>query len=146
MRAQVTEATDARTGVSLVDGDATVRRNRQLMLRAENFDVRSYATGAALIADPLARATACLVVDVDMPGLGGPDLVRSLRLRGWRGRAILLRSVDASDGVARDAERDGDTILLKTVADRPLLDAIRAALHSRASGPTSSDGPRGGAR
>ncbi len=131
MHAEVTEAPDARTGVSLVDGDATVRRNRQLMLRAENFDVRSYATGAALIADPLARATACLVVDVDMTGTAGGELVQSMRALGWRGTAILLGSTDVSDAFARNAERDGDTILLKTVADRPLLEAIRAALKPR---------------
>ncbi|WP_293881972.1 response regulator [Sphingomonas sp.] len=133
MHAQLSEAPVARIGISLVDGDATARRDRQLMLRAENFDVRSYATGAALIADPLARATACLVVDVDMPGLGGVELVQSLRVSGWRGTAILLRSVDVSDSVARDAERDGDTLLLKTMADRPLLEAIRAALKPRSS-------------
>lgn len=133
MYAQVKEAPVARVGISLVDGDAAVRRERQLMLRSENFDVRSYATGAALIADPLARATACLVVDVDMPGLGGIELVQSLRIQGWRGTAILLRSIDVTDSIARDAERDGDTLLLKTVADRPLLEAIRAALAPRSS-------------
>jgi len=102
-----------------------MRRNRQLMLRAENFDVRSYATGAALIADPLARATACLVVDVDM---AGGELVQSMRALGWSGTAILLRSTDVSDAFALNAEGDGDKILLKTVADRPLLEAICAAL------------------
>jgi FixJ family two-component response regulator len=131
MHAQISEAPVARIGISLVDGDAAVRRERQLMLRSENFDVRSYATGAALIADPLARATACLVVDVDTPGLGGLGLVQSLRVQGWRGTAILLRSVDVPDSIARDTERDGDTLLLKTVADRPLLEAIRAALEPR---------------
>lgn len=133
MHALVKEEPIARIGISLVDGDAAVRRERQLMLRSENFDVRSYATGAALIADPLARATACLVVDVDMPGLGGIELVQSLRIQGWRGTAILLRSIDVTDSIARDAERDGDTLLLKTVADRPLLEAIRAALAPRLS-------------
>ncbi|GGA60370.1 response regulator [Sphingomonas psychrolutea] len=133
MHALVKEEPIARIGISLVDGDAAVRRERQLMLRSESFDVRSYATGAALIADPLARATACLVVDVDMPGLGGIELVQSLRIQGWRGTAILLRSIDVTDSIARDAERDGDTLLLKTVADRPLLEAIRAALAPRLS-------------
>ena len=133
MHALVKEEPIARIGISLVDGDAAVRRERQLMLRSESFDVRSYATGAALIADPLARATAWLVVDVDMPGLGGIELVQSLRIQGWRGTAILLRSIDVTDSIARDAERDGDTLLLKTVADRPLLEAIRAALAPRLS-------------
>ena len=61
--------------ISLVDGDATLRRGRQLMLRSERYDVRSYATCAAVLADPNARASSCIVVDDEMPEMGGVDLI-----------------------------------------------------------------------
>lgn len=111
--------------ISLVDGDATLRRGRQLMLRSERYDVRSYATCAAVLADPNARASSCIVVDDEMPEMGGVDLIRSMRLGGWRGRAILLAGSDAVD----PAIEDGDIWLPKSVADRPLLNAIRAVVN-----------------
>lgn len=110
--------------ISLIDGDAPLRRGRQLMLRSERFDVRAYATSAAVLADPNARASACLIVDVGMPDIGGIDLVRMMRLGSWRGGAILLGGPDVVDP---DLE-EGDIRLPKAVADQPLLDAIRAVL------------------
>lgn len=122
---QVSATSPAQIGIALVDGDATIRRNRQLMLRAENFEVRSYATCAAMIADPHARASACVVVDDDMPEISGAELLREMRVVGWQGSGILLRSLCNDDARATSADVSSDAVLSKTVADRPLLDAIR---------------------
>ncbi|MEG8017861.1 hypothetical protein [Sphingomonas sp. LR55] len=77
-------------GVSLVDGDPVIRRARQIMLLSERYDVRSYATGAALLADPRSRDVPCIVVDVaggvDGDGGSGMDTLYAMRASGWRGR------------------------------------------------------------
>ena len=62
-------------GVSLVDGDSDIRHARQIMLRSERYDVRSYATCAALLADPRSRGYACIVVDIHMPEVDGLKLL-----------------------------------------------------------------------
>ncbi|MEG3123382.1 response regulator [Sphingomonas sp. GB1N7] len=134
MLAHVSVAPVARIGIALVDGDASVRRDRQLMLGAENFDVRSYATCAAMIADPNARSITCLIVDMDMPEIGGIALLRKMRSAGWRGCGIVLRSSGSVD-MTTGPEMPEDIVLPKTIADRPLLDAIRSILDQNEAHP-----------
>jgi FixJ family two-component response regulator len=115
-------------GISLIDGDAAVRRERQLMLRSEAFEVRSYATCAAILADRGARTSSCLVADADMPEMRGVELVRLMRARGWRGSAILLAGLGVGNELGGVELEAGDIWLPKTIGDRPLLDAVRATL------------------
>jgi FixJ family two-component response regulator len=110
-------------GVSLVDGDADVRHARQLMLRSENYDVRSYPTCAALLADPRSRDYPCIVLDIATREGDGLEILRQMRASGWRGKAILL-GVDREGPVAIEANRHGDRIFDRAIGDRPLIAAI----------------------
>ena len=121
-------------GVSLVDGDATIRHARQIMLRSERYDVRSYATCAALLADPRSRDYGCIVVDIDMPEVDGIALLRQMRASGWRGKGILLDGLEPGGTLMRNAERHGDRVLERTIADGPLLAAIAASVDRGWSG------------
>ena len=58
---------NASVGVSLVNGDSATRHARQIMLRSLGYNVRSYATCVALLADPRARDQQCIIVDIDTP-------------------------------------------------------------------------------
>ncbi|RXD07073.1 hypothetical protein EQZ23_03040 [Sphingomonas sp. UV9] len=128
--------TDQRTyihdgiGVSLVDGDPVIRRARQIMLVSERYDVRSYATCAALLADPRSRDVSCIVVDVAGDGEDGRgvDALQAMRASGWRGKAILLDSALPLPALIHAAERHGDRILDRTTGDAPLLTAIAASI------------------
>lgn len=113
--------------IALVDGDARARRERQLMLRAERFDVRAYASDAALLADPQAQSSACIIADIGSADPAGYPLLQRMRAGGWRGTAILLDAGAPGDGrcAARIA---GDLALPRSIADRPLLQAIHAEL------------------
>lgn len=115
-------------GVSLVDGNASVRHARQLMLRSENYDVRSYATCAALLADPRSRDYPCIVLDVEMEDIDGVDLLAQMRASGWRGKAILLAGLEPGDALIRQALQNGDRIEERSIGDSSLLTAIAASL------------------
>ena len=127
-------------GVSLVDGDPVVRRARQIMLVSERYDVRSYATCAALLADPRSRDVSCIVVDIAGDGQccggeegggeegGGMAALHAMRASGWRGKAILLDSGLPLPALVHAAERHGDRILDRTTGDAPLLAAIAASI------------------
>lgn len=119
------------TPIALIDGAPAVRHARQLMLRAEGFDVRAYASAAPLLADPLALTNACIVAEVAMPEIGGIALVQTLRERGWRGAAILLAGVASSALSARAAEQHFSVLVPTGIADRLLLAGIRAAIARR---------------
>ena len=120
----VTEA----IGVSLVSGDAIIRHARQLVLRSENYDVRSYATCAALLADPQSRDFACIVLDIEMNDDESVALLREMRATGWRGSAILLVGQDADGDYVREAEKHGDRVMQRSIGDTSLVEAISASV------------------
>jgi DNA-binding NtrC family response regulator len=124
MTQQNRSASPESIGVSLVDGDANVRHARQLMLRSENYDVRSYPTCAALLADPRSRDYPCIVLDIATREGDGLEILRQMRASGWRGKAILLDGVDREGPVAAEARRHDDRIFDRTIGDRPLMAAI----------------------
>ena len=118
-------------GVALVDGDPAVRRARQIMLLSERYDVRSYATGAALLADPRSRDVPCIVVDIHRNGDrngGGMETLQAMRASGWRGKAILLDDIPSPPALIHAAERRGDRILDRATGDAPLLTAIETSI------------------
>ncbi len=115
-------------GVSLVDGEAGVRHARQLMLRSEHYEVRSYATCDALLDDPRSRDYPCIILDVASDDIDGVDLLRRMRASGWRGKAILLDGDDPGGMLLADAERHGDKVMERGIGDRTLLMAIKAAV------------------
>ena len=125
MAAHSIEVTDQQLVVALVDGDAAVRRERQLMLRSENFQVRSYGSNEALIADSRAHASDCIVADMENRG---EDLLRRLRAEGWRGKAILLGDTMMAADPTTYGENHGDMALPRSVGDRALLQAILSVL------------------
>jgi len=115
-------------GVSLVDGDPTVRHARQLMLRSEKYDVKSYSTCAALLADPQSRNYPCIILDLDMEEVDGVDLLRKMRASGWRGKALLLDGLDPGSDLMLEAELHGDKVLPRDLGDQKLLTAIAASI------------------
>ncbi|MEZ0495750.1 response regulator [Sphingomonas sp. IW22] len=115
-------------GVSLVDGDAAVRHARQLMLRSQDYDVRSYATCAALLADPRSRDYPCIILDLEMEDIDGPALLREMRASGWRGKALLLDGLAPGSPMLREAERHGDIVLARNISDGALLTAIAGSI------------------
>jgi FixJ family two-component response regulator len=121
-------ASEEGVGVSLVDGDPGVRRARQIMLRSQKYDVRSYATSSALLADPRSRDYTCIILDVASDDMTGAALLGRMRATGWRGKAILLDGDDPGGTLRADADRHGDTVLDRGVGDHGLLTAIEASV------------------
>ena len=112
------------TGVSLVDGDSEVRHARQLMLRSEDYEVRSYPTASALLADPRSREYLCIILDIDMGGIDGSGLLSAMRASGWCGNAIILDSSVAGSPLGREAGGNGDRVFNRNISDRALIAAI----------------------
>lgn len=121
-------ASTEQIGVSLVDGEATVRHTRQIMLRSQNYDVRSYATCAAMLADPSSRDYPCIVVDIHMPEVDGVGLLSTMRASGWRGKGILLDGLEPGSELKQAAERHGDKVYERTITDGALVTAIAALI------------------
>ncbi|GHH24572.1 hypothetical protein GCM10008023_36780 [Sphingomonas glacialis] len=129
-------------GVSLVDGDSAVRHARQLMLLSEGYDVRSYATCAALLADPQARDYLCIILNFEMGHIDGLEILRQMRANGWHGKALLLDGPTSASPMLQKAERYGDTVLPHNVGNQALLTAIAGSIdHSWAGWDVGGLGP-----
>lgn len=128
MSAKAASQMNERISIALVDDDMVLRRRLQLLLRASDYDVRAYSTAETLLADPGSRASACLISDLHMPGMDGFTLLRRLRSGGWLGPAILITSSDDANLPAKATREGFHAVLLKPLADRIVLDAVRGAV------------------
>jgi FixJ family two-component response regulator len=103
----------------LVEDDPAVRRSLQLVIQASGHDVRAYASGATLLADPSSLDAACLVADYRMPEYDGIDTLVQLRAKGWTGPAILITGFPSA-GLTNCALGAGFDIVL----EKPLREHV----------------------
>lgn len=111
--------------VVIVDDDPAIRSSLAFSLKTEGFSVRSYASGAELLADvPVAKA-GCLVLDYQLPGMNGLDLLAELRSRQVAAPAILITTHPTAAVRARAAAAG------MVVIEKPLLgDALFHEIHT----------------
>ena len=67
--------------VSVVDDDESVRESLPDLLRSIGLEAQQYASAEAFLASDNIDLTDCLILDVAMPGMSGPDLARELMQR-----------------------------------------------------------------
>jgi FixJ family two-component response regulator len=65
--------------VAVIEDDAAARRALSRLLRSHGFRVASFSTAEELLQGLGETQPGCLVVDVILPGMSGPDLVEQLR-------------------------------------------------------------------
>ena len=114
--------------VHVVDDEAGMRRALTRLLSAEGFEVRTFASAAEFLAAYRAEETTCLLLDVNMPEIGGIDLQARLGQLGDAVPIVFLtgnRSVPVSVRAMKAGAAD---YLTKPVNDVDLLRAVRAAL------------------
>lgn len=65
--------------VCVIDDDESVRESIPGLLRAFGYDARAFDCAEAFLASDVVKATKCLILDVAMPGMSGPELFEQLR-------------------------------------------------------------------
>ena len=110
--------------VIVIDDDLAVRNSLKFSLEVEGLTVRSYATGAELLSAGDLALCSCLVVDQNMPGMNGLDLIGLLRARHFAAPAILITS-HPSPSLRERARTAGVPIVEKPLLGNTLFDKIR---------------------
>lgn len=72
---------DPRPLISVVDDDESVRESLPDLLREFGFEAQTFSSAEEFLASESVANTNCLVLDVAMPGMSGPDLQRELKTR-----------------------------------------------------------------
>jgi two-component system response regulator FixJ len=114
--------------VGVVDDDPAVRNSLKFSLEIDGFVVRAYSDAKALLGEGELARFNCLVVDQNMPGTSGLDLVAELRHRGIVVPVILITSHPPKVLVARASEADVP-IVEKPLLGNALLEKIRDLTH-----------------
>jgi FixJ family two-component response regulator len=118
--------------VSVVDDDESVRESLPDFLRSFGHEVRPFASAEEFLrcAEGLDR-TGCLILDIAMPGMSGPELQLELARRG-RYIPIVFISAHSDDAVSRQVLMRGAVACLsKPFSENALMDAMGAALGRR---------------
>ncbi len=110
--------------IIVVDDDVAVRNSLKFSLEVEGFAVRVYSGGIELLNDAELPGSGCLVVDQNMPGMNGLDLVAQLRARGVAVPAILITSYPTL-ALRERAAKVGVAIVEKPFLGTVLVDRIR---------------------
>jgi FixJ family two-component response regulator len=113
--------------VSVVDDDESVRESLPDLLREFGFTARAFSSAEEFLASDCVAQTECLVLDVSMPGMSGPDLVRELTRRRTKIPVVFITA--HSDEVIRPRVLDQGAVacLSKPFSDTALLNALNVA-------------------
>jgi FixJ family two-component response regulator len=116
--------------VAVVDDDESVRESLPDLVREFGFAARSFSSAGEFLASDCVGQAKCLIVDVFMPGMTGPDLQRELKRRG-QGIPIIFITAKKNEKVRpRLLEEGAVDCLFKPFSDTALLTALNAALRA----------------
>ncbi|MFL5562881.1 MAG: response regulator [Gemmatimonadaceae bacterium] len=117
--------------VSVVDDDESVRESLPVFLAVCGFPVEAFASAEEFLASKHLERTRCLIVDIAMPGMSGPELGQELQ-RQKRGIPIVYVTALRDESVRpRMLAHGAVDCLFKPFSETALLDAVATALRER---------------
>jgi FixJ family two-component response regulator len=116
-----------RSLVSVVDDDESVRESLPDLLREFGHTVRAFSSAEEFLASNCVGQTRCLILDVAMPGMSGPDLQRELTLRRQEIPIVFITALGDETVRPRLLEQGAVECLFKPFSDTDLREALNAA-------------------
>lgn len=114
--------------ISIVDDDDSLRNSLDNLIRSVGFRAQGFASAEAFLSSNHVHDTACLILDVRLPGMNGLELQRKIVAENWRLPIIFITSHADGDARARALEAGAVDYLYKPFREEQLLNAIDAAL------------------
>ncbi|WP_280155776.1 response regulator [Piscinibacter sp. XHJ-5] len=117
--------------ISVVDDDESVREALPDLLGEFGFAAHAFSSAAEFLASGHLERTECLLLDVAMPGMTGPELQLELKRRGV-GIPIVFITAHSDEGLRPRLIAQGAVeCLSKPFSDTALFDAVTTALSSK---------------
>jgi FixJ family two-component response regulator len=117
-----------RSIVSVVDDDESVRESLPDLLWELGFAAHAFSSAEEFLASDYVDQTRCLVLDIAMPGMTGPDLQRELKLRRKEIPIVFITAHRDETVRPRALEQGAVECLFKPFSERALVEALNAAL------------------
>jgi FixJ family two-component response regulator len=116
--------------VSVVDDDESVRESLPDLLRQCGFAAEAFSSAEAFLASKDLTDTRCLILDVAMPGMSGPDLQQELKRRQQEIPIIFITGQGDETIRLRLLSYGAVECLFKPFSETALLAALKTALRS----------------
>lgn len=111
--------------IAIVDDEESVRKALERLLRSAGMKARIFASGEEFLAEATVFQPDCVLLDVQMPGLSGFEVMD--RLRGSL-PVVMITGNDSPERLAMAFKRGAAAYLPKPVDDHALIDAINGAI------------------
>jgi FixJ family two-component response regulator len=114
--------------VSVVDDDESVRESLPDLLREFGFAVQAFASAEEFLASDFVGQTRCLLLDIAMPGMSGPELQRELARRRQKIPIVFITAHGDENVRPLVLAQGAVECLFKPFSESALLDALTLAL------------------
>jgi FixJ family two-component response regulator len=114
--------------ISIVDDDDSMRAAMKGLMRSLGYSAETFASAENFISSRHRSRTACLIADVNMPGMSGPELHEYLITAGAMVPTILITAYPNEEIRTRALNAGVIGYLTKPFEEAALLDCIRSAL------------------
>jgi FixJ family two-component response regulator len=114
--------------IVVVEDDEGMRLALERLLSAAGYGVSTFASAEALLLSRSRLTAGCLVLDVRLPGLSGPELLERLAAEGLQARVVFMTAHDEPQTRERVLASRPVAYLQKPFEARLLLDAVARAL------------------
>jgi FixJ family two-component response regulator len=120
--------------ISIVDDDISIRKSLHRLVRSAGLEVLVFASAEEFLNSAHPRKADCLILDVQLPGMSGIELLHHMSNHEYRVPVIFI-TAHVSDEQARSEAASDWTVayLIKPFSGEELLDAVNAALKWKAS-------------
>ncbi len=114
--------------LSVVDDDESILESLPDLLRSFDFEVESYSSAEEFLAAGGPERTACLVLDISMPGMSGLELQLELARKGQTVPIVFITSHPDETVASLVVKRGAVACLFKPFSQAAILEAVAAAL------------------
>jgi FixJ family two-component response regulator len=119
---------DKRPLVSVIDDDESIRESLPDLLGELGFAAQTFSSAEEFLAADQIGQSRCLILDIAMPGMTGPDLQRELTIRG-KNIPIIFITAERDEALRPRLLRQGAVeCLFKPFSDEDLLRALNVAI------------------
>jgi FixJ family two-component response regulator len=119
---------NSRALITLIDDDESVRESLPHLLKRFGFEVQAFSSAEEFLASGQVPRTKCLVLDITMPGMSGPDLVEELKLLGWKIPVVFITAERDEKVRSQVLEQGAIACLFKPFSGTTLRAALDNAL------------------
>ena len=117
--------------ISVIDDDLSVRESMPELLKELGFAAQAFSSAMEFLASDAPWHSSCLILDVSMPAMSGPELFRELCRRNLKVPVVFI-TARKDEAVRSRLLNDGAVdCLFKPFSDTALLQALNKAVANK---------------